>query len=295
VQRILRGRDEIRIMLRYPEAERRRLDSLEHMRIRTAQGAEVPLSEVATMERQNGFPSIKRENRKRVIGISAEIDNAIIDPNKITEELQSRLFPEIIKKYPGVKAALSGSLENQVNALRDLAIGFGFALFGMYALMAVAFRSYTQPVLIMTAIPFGIVGAILGHLLMGYDLSMLSIMGIIALAGVVVNDNIVLIDAINEYRAQGKPIYQAVLTAAHSRFRAVMLTTLTTFVGLAPLMGETSIQAQFLIPMAVSLAFGVLFATAITLILVPIIYIVLEDVVRAVRWAWYDAASENQH
>ena len=193
---------------------------------------------------------------------------------------------ETSTRFPEVKAEFSGTLERQARVNRELMVGFALALFGMYALMAVAFKSYLQPALIMTAIPFGMVGAVLGHLMLGFDLSMLSVLGIIALSGVVVNDNLVLIDAINELRRQGVSLPRALLTGTASRFRAVLLTTLTTFVGLVPLIGETSVQAQFLIPMAVSLAFGVLFATTITLLLVPIIYLVLEDVKTAARWVF---------
>ena len=286
VQRILRGRDEVKVMVRYTEAERRRLDTLEGMRIRTASGAEVPFSDVATVERATGFPSIRRQDRKRVIELTADVDNARSDPGTVNGILSERLFAETAQRYPGVQATLSGTVERQQRVNKELGIGFIFALFGMYAVMAVAFRSYLQPAMIMTAIPFGMVGAVLGHLLMGFDLSMLSVMGIIALSGVVVNDNLVLIDAINGLRDKGLSLYDAVLKGATSRFRAVMLTTLTTFVGLAPLMGETSVQAQFLIPMAVSLAFGVVFATCITLVLVPVIYLVLEDVKAAARWVF---------
>lgn len=286
VQRILRGRDEVKVMVRYTEAERRRLDTLEDMRIRTASGAEVPFSDVATVERGTGFPSIRRQDRKRVIELTADVDSTRTDPGTVNAALTERLFVEVAERYPGVQATLSGTAERQQRVNKELGIGFLFALFGMYAVMAVAFRSYVQPVMIMTAIPFGIVGAVLGHLVMGFDLSMLSIMGIIALSGVVVNDNLVLIDAINRLRDQGMSLHDAVLKGATSRFRAVLLTTLTTFVGLAPLMGETSVQAQFLIPMAVSLAFGVVFATCITLVLVPVIYLVLEDVKAAARWVF---------
>jgi multidrug efflux pump subunit AcrB len=284
VQRILRGRDEIKVMVRYPEEARRRLDTLENMRVRTAQGAEVPFSDVAHIERQVGFPSIRRQNRQRVIELTGDIDKSIIDPGKVNEALTTKLFPELTARFPNVIATFSGSAERQSMALKDLLIGLGFALCIMYAVMAVTFRSYLQPALIMTAIPFGVVGAILGHLVLGLDISMLSFMGFIALCGVVVNDNLVLIDAINTLRGENVPIHKAVAMAAASRFRAVLLTTLTTFVGLIPLMGETSVQAQFLIPMGVSLAFGVVFASAITLILVPVIYLVLEDVIRTSRW-----------
>lgn len=292
VQRILRGRDEVKVMVRYTEAERRRLDTLEGMRIRTASGAEVPFSDVATVERATGFPSIRRQDRKRVIELTADVDSTRTDPATVNAALSERLFAEVAVRYPGVQATLSGTAERQQRVNKELGIGFLFALFGMYAVMAVAFRSYLQPAMIMTAIPFGMVGAVLGHLVMGFDLSMLSIMGIIALSGVVVNDNLVLIDAINGLRDKGMSLHDAVLKGAASRFRAVMLTTLTTFVGLAPLMGETSVQAQFLIPMAVSLAFGVVFATCITLLLVPVTYLVLEDVKRAARWVFMRPLSD---
>ncbi len=284
VQRIQRGRDEVKVMVRYPEHERRSVQALHDMRIRTASGEEVPFASVATIERVIGAPTIRRRDRARMIKVEAEIDAAVVDNEAVNTQLKDQIFAELKDRFPGVETNFGGRTERQQRAFGELIIGLCGALFGMYALMAVAFRSYLQPALIMTAIPFGLVGALLGHLLLGMHLSMLSFMGIIALAGVVVNDNLVLIDAINRLRDSGMSVPRAVLAGASSRLRAVILTTLTTFLGLLPLMTETSTQAQFLIPMGVSLAFGVLFASGITLILVPVIYLVLEDL----RWVFLD-------
>src|SRR5690606_6888441 len=198
--------------------------------------------------------------------------------NKVMAEIRESIFPAIEKKYPGLGFGLGGQQKRQAESLGALGTGFMLALILMYALMAIPFRSYTQPLIIMSAIPFGLVGAIGGHLLMGYDLSILRAMGFVALSGVVVNDSLVLISAINEFRAQGMHLFDAVVAAAARRFRPILLTSLTTFFGLAPMIVETSVQARFLIPMALSLGFGVLFTTFVILLLVPSTYMIIEDV-----------------
>jgi len=198
--------------------------------------------------------------------------------NKIMGELRRDTMPKLMRAYPGLRWSLGGQQRQQAESLQSLGIGFLMALVVMFALMAIPFKSYSQPLIIMASIPFGIVGALGGHLLMGYDLSILSMMGLVALSGVVVNDSLVLISAINNYRADGLAPVDAVVAGGSRRFRPIILTSLTTFVGLAPMIFETSMQARFLIPMALSLGYGVLFATVIVLLLVPCIYMLLEDV-----------------
>jgi len=294
-QRVQRGRDEVKVMVRYPEGERRRLEVLEDMRIRTPAGAAVPLTSVAAMRWDVGLPSITRVDRERAIDIIIQVSKIKGgNPGEILGKLQDGYLGELEAKHPGVHWALTTTSKDQADSYRELGVGFIVALFVMYALMAVAFKSYLQPAIIMTAIPFGIVGAIGGHLLLGFELTMLSAFGIVALAGVVVNDSLVLIDAVNGLIKEGVPVREALIRGGRMRFRAILLTTLTTFFGLTPLMLETSIQAQFLIPMGVSLAFGVAFATTITLVLIPALYLVLEDIRRAGDWVHGNLHEEGE-
>lgn len=275
--RLQRGRNEVRVMVRYPEADRRSLADLEGLRIRTAQGGEIPLARAAWIEGGSGFSEINRTARKRVINVTASVDSRQANAGEILVDLKSGLLAELAADYPGLSFNLEGEEKERRDSLGSMKDGFLLALVGIYALLAIPFRSYSQPLLIMAAIPFGIVGAVLGHLLMGYNLSILSIFGIVALSGVVVNDALLLIDRINGGRREGTPMYEAVMAAGQRRFRPILLTSLTTFFGLAPMILETSVQARFLIPMAISLGFGILFATAITLVLVPTLYLILED------------------
>ncbi len=285
-QRIQRGRDDIKVMVRYPEQDRRSLADLDNLRIRTPAGAEVPFGEVATANFGRAFSSITRVDQKRTVRVSGEIDES--DPNAkpeaINRQLREQVLPALVARFPGLGWSFEGDQKKKSELLVSLGIGFLFALFLIYALMAIPLKSYSQPVLIMTAIPFGIGGAILGHLITGLDLSIMSMFGCIALAGVVVNDNIVLVDAINQRRETSGTLIEAVRDAGARRFRPILLTSLTTFGGLAPLLLEKSVQAKFLVPMAVSLAFGVVFATAVSLLIVPSIYIVLDDLRRG--WVW---------
>ena len=283
-QRIQRGRDEVRVMVRYPEDERKSIGDLENMRIRTLDGAEVPFSEVARAEAGRGFATITRANRQRTIDVTAEVDETTTNANEVLADLQTSFLPGLLDRHRGVTYSLEGEQQSQMEAMGALSKGFVAALFGIYVLIAIPFRSYVQPLIVMSAVPFGIVGAIWGHMFMGISMSILSMCGIVALTGVVVNDTLVLVDFINRHREEGLSRKQAVLEAGAKRFRAIMLTSVTTAVGVAPLMLDKSMQAQFLIPMAVALAFGVLFATAITLALVPAIYLMLEDVKGASRW-----------
>lgn len=287
-QRIQRGRDDVKVMVRYPEANRRSLAELEQMRIRTAAGAEVPLSDVATLQLGHSAANISRVDRRRALRVSGDIDEN--DPNasadNINQRIRDSIMPAIVSRHAGLSWAFEGDQKKKSDLLRSLAGGFGIALFVIYALMAIPLRSFLQPLLILTAVPFGIGGAIVGHIVTGYDLSILSLFGTIALAGVVVNDNIVLVDWVNRQREQGASLFEAVRTAGAARFRPILLTTLTTFVGLTPLLLEKSVQARFLVPMAVSLAFGVLFATAISLVMVPCLYLTMADLRAAMRSSW---------
>ncbi|MEC9047400.1 MAG: efflux RND transporter permease subunit [Planctomycetota bacterium] len=283
-QRIQRGRDDVKVMVRFPESERRSLQDLDTMRIRTAAGDEVPLDVVADVEHGRSSSTITRVNQVRALRVSGDIDEG--DPNASADAVNARLerdvMPQIVARFPGLSWGFEGDQKKKVDVLLSLGGGFIIALFVMYALMAIPLHSFFQPALIITAIPFGAVGAVLGHIVTGYDLSILSTLGVIALSGVVVNDNIVLVDWINQ-RRKDRSLLDAVSTAGAARFRPILLTSLTTFFGLLPLLLERSVQAKFMIPMAVSLAFGVLFATLITLVLVPCLYLVLEDVQRGVR------------
>jgi len=287
-QRIQRGRDDVKVMVRYPEAERRSLADLDNMRIRTPSGDEVPLDVVADTASGRSFSTITRVNQKRALRVSGEIDEN--DPDASADAINARLrdevMPVIMARYDGLSWNFEGDQKKKTELLLALAGGFIIALFAMYALIAIPLHSFLQPLLIISAIPFGFVGAVFGHLLTGYDLSILSMFGIIALSGIVVNDNIVLVDWINKRRREHDTVLEAVRTAGAARFRPILLTSLTTFFGLLPLMLEKSMQARFLIPMGVSLAFGVLFATLITLVLVPCLYLLLDDFVVSVRKSW---------
>jgi len=286
VQRIQRGRDEVRVFVRYPERERRKLETLETMRIRTPAGAEVPFSEVANAEFGRGFAEIRRVDRARTINVTADVNKESADVEAIKRDLTEHLG-RMVAAYPRVQYSLEGEAREQRESFASIGIGILFVLFVIYALLAIPFQSYLQPLIVMSVIPFGIAGAMLGHMLMGMSLTIMSIMGMLALGGVVVNDSLVLVDFVNRARREGKPLAEAVYASGMTRLRPVLLTSLTTFAGLTPLLLEKSTQAQFLIPMAVSLGFGVLFATVITLLLVPVNYLILEDLR---RWLGFGTA-----
>jgi len=277
VQRIQRGRDDVRVMVRYPADERRSLGDLENMRIRAADGTEVPFGTVAHAELGRGYSTIRRSDRQRVVNVTTDVDRSVISEGEVLADLRAGALPEILADYPGMTVSLEGQQREQRRTAAGLIRWYPVALFLIYALLAVPLRSYFQPLLIMSVIPFGLVGAILGHLLMGRNLSMMSVVGIIALSGVVVNSSLVLVHYVNSRRAEGETLGDAVVEAAITRFRPIVLTAATTFVGLVPLMTERSTQAQFLIPMAISISFGVLFATLVTLFVVPSGYLILED------------------
>ncbi|MBC8871380.1 MAG: efflux RND transporter permease subunit [Planctomycetes bacterium] len=283
-QRIQRGRDDIRVMVRYPRTQRASLADLERMRIRTQSGDEVPLGEVADIQYGEGLASISRADRRRMAEVTAMIDRKVIDNvEHIMEQLESGVLADVQQRYPGLSHSREGGMKNQERVLRELIIGFVVALFAMYATMAIAFKSYLQPALIASAIPFGLVGAVAGHVLCNETFNIVSFLGMVALAGVVVNDSLVLVDYVNRLVRGGMPVREAVPQACQHRFRAILLTSLTTFFGLTPLMAETSVQARFIIPMAITLAYGVAFATLITLTLVPSLYLMIDDATRLWR------------
>lgn len=278
-----RGRDEMRVFVRLPREERESLQTLENLIIRTPTGGEVVLGEAAHLRRSRGYTEINRYNGRRVLNVTADLGGDV-NATDIIASVERDIMPELLASYPGLSYELGGDQQAQAETSAGLGIGFAMALVGMFSLMAIAFRSYVQPLIVMAAIPFGLVGAICGHLLLGYKLSMMSFFGIVALSGVVVNDSLIFITSINDYRAAGMGAASAVYKAGVRRFRPILLTSLTTFFGLAPMILETSVQARFLIPMALSLGFGVLFATFIILLLVPALYLLIEDVaVRARR------------
>ena len=292
-QRIQRGREDVRVMVRYPREERSSIANLETMRIRTLDGSEVPFSSVAEAEMGRSFSTINRIDRNRSIRITADADKEKANLQVIREDLE-KVLPEVVAKFPGMNYSLEGEAREQRESFGSVFLGSVFVLFAIYSLLAIPFRSYIQPLIVMSVIPFGLSGAIVGHLIMGKSLSIFSIFGMLALAGVVVNDSLVLVDYINRQRRNNVPLTDAVRKAGVARFRAIMLTSFTTFAGLVPIMFEKSTQAQFLIPMAISLAWGILLATFVTLLLVPINYLLLEDIKRACRnyWNWQTGVSK---
>ena len=286
-QRIQRGRDDVRVMIRYPKDSRRSLADLEDLRIRTPDGGEVPFYAVARAELGRGYATIRRANRQRVIDVTADVDIAQVAAGDVLAELQRTFLPVLEADYPGMSYSLEGAEAERNESMLGLFTNFATALVVIYALLAIPLRSYVQPLIIMSVIPFGLVGAIFGHWFMyftreiftdqTFNFSMMSIFGFVALTGVVVNSSLVLVHYINEQRAKGIALEEAVRDAGVARFRPIILTSITTFVGLAPILRETSVSAQFLIPMATSLGFGVVFGSTISLFVVPSGYLILED------------------
>lgn len=277
VQTIQRDRDDVSVVVRYPLNERQSLDNLQTMMIRTPTGTTIPFAEVADANMGRGFSSITRVDRKRTVTIDADVDKENADIEAIKRKLAEDL-PELLASFPDISYSFEGEAREQRESFGSLRTGIFFVLAVIYALLAIPLRSYSQPITVMLVIPFGVVGAILGHMIMGMNLSIMSYMGMLALSGVVINDSLVLVDFVNKRRLEGLKIESAVRVAGVARFRAIMLTSLTTFLGLTPLIFEKSTQAQFLIPMAVSLGFGIIFATLITLVLIPCNYLILEDI-----------------
>ncbi|MBE0535110.1 MAG: efflux RND transporter permease subunit [Phycisphaerae bacterium] len=284
VQRIQRGKHDIRVMVRYPQDQRRSLADIERMRIRLPDGTEIPFSMVAQVDYGQGYAAIRRADLRRVVNVTANVDETVANADEINANLQKELLPALQSQYPELKWRFAGEQRERSESFGALKTAFPIALLAIFGLLAVQFRSYIQPLIVMSAIPFGIVGAVLGHVILGwvmgttYNIGFLSLFGIVALSGVVVNDSLIMIDLINHERRAGIALQEVVRDSATRRFRPIMLTTMTTFFGLAPMLLEKSLQARFLVPMAISLAFGVAFATMITLLLVPSLYMILEDV-----------------
>lgn len=291
-QRIQRGDEEVRVMVRYPEEQRQSVGNLQDMKLRTADGAEIPFTELAEIEFAEGYSTITRINRERSVNVRARVDKESVEPFRIVKEVREQKIQAILDKYPSVGFQLQGATQDEAEATGSLAIGGLLAMLAVYALMAVPLKSYSQPLIIMSVIPFGMIGAVLGHWILGMPVSILSLFGIIALAGVVVNDSLVMVDYVNKARAAGTDLRHAVLDAGCRRFRAITLTSLTTFFGLLPIVLEKSLQAKIVIPMAISLAFGIIFATVITLLLIPCLYLILADAKRGMQsfLSWYGLA-----
>ena len=267
-------------MVRYPRADREMTSSLNNMYIRTPAGDEVPFDTVARLDISQGLLKATHINFQRASEVTAEANKELVQPSKVIADIRERVLPELLQKYPGLRYELSGMADEERKLGVSLLVGFALSIFGIYALLAIPTKSYLQPLIIMGVIPFGIIGAIVGHWLTGYDFSMMSMIGVIALSGVVVNDSLLLVDHANQAVARGADRYAAVVDGTRRRFRAIMLTSVTTFMGLAPMLLERSTQAQVMVPMAISLAFGIVFATVITLLLVPCLYMMLEDLRR---------------
>ncbi|MFN3197191.1 MAG: efflux RND transporter permease subunit [Bradymonadia bacterium] len=272
-----RGRDELRVMVRLPLADRQTEQALESMLLRTPTG-EIPLSQAATVDEGRAYTEIRREDARRILNVTADVDRSVANADKVLSSLTTQVMPQLKADFPGLEFEFGGERRERNDSLASLGIGFIFALLCIYGLLAIPFRSYLQPAIVMSVIPFGLVGAVVGHMVLGYDLSIISMFGIVALAGIVVNDSLILVVSINEMRDEGMSPYEAVVAGGARRFRPILLTSLTTFFGLMPMIFEPSVQARFLIPMAISLGFGVLFVTFIVLIIVPAIYCILEDV-----------------
>ncbi len=275
-QKLQDERGEIKVRVVLPEASRMSLANLERLRVPTPSGGRVPLMEVASLKTERGFGTLARVDGRRAITITADVDEDTANAHDIVEQLREKLA-DIGERYPGVSISFEGQQRDQIEAFGSLYFGFPAAMLGIYAIIAILFRSYLQPFIVMAAIPYSLVGAMLGHYLVGYPFTLLSMIGSVALAGIVVNDSLILVDFVNRARRQGMPLVDAVVHGGKSRLRAIVLTSLTTISGLGPMMLEQSFQAKFLIPMAVSIIFGLAFATGLTLLLLPVLYIVLDD------------------
>jgi len=272
-----RGRNEVRVRVSLPEAERVREFDIEHLLIRTPSGRDVPLRQVTEVSEGRAYTSITRRDGRRTISVTSVVE-PVDETNQVLATLNAEILPQLARDYPGLAFGFQGRQADMQESLTALAYGFLLAVVVFYVLLAIPFRSYTQPLIVLVAIPFGIFGAVIGHLIMGYSLSIISLMGIIALSGVVINDALVMIDYANGQRKAGASPFESIHRAGVRRFRPILLTTLTTFGGLSPMIFETSRQARFMIPMALSLGYGIVFATGIILVLVPCLYMMMEDV-----------------
>lgn len=278
--RVQRGREDVRVYIRLPINERDAIADLERFRVSVGNGNEVPLGQVANVSFGAAPATINRKDGQRVVTVSADVNPQVVTGQAVSDQLEGQILPAIRQDYPQMQFSFGGEQEEQSESLGALFAGFILALLAIYALLAIPFKSYTQPFIIMSAIPFGVIGAFLGHAIMGIPVGILSMFGIIGLSGVVVNDGLVMIDFINELHKNGKPMREAIIEGAQARFRPILLTSITTFLGVAPIIFEKSLQAQFLIPMAVSLGFGILFATSILMVLIPALAVVQYNAVQ---------------
>ena len=277
-QRIQRGSSEVIVYVRYPEEERESLGALEDMRFRLSDGREVPARSVATIREQRGYSQIQSVNGRRIVSVTGDVDYAVTTPSDVISVLRESVLPELQERYDGLSFSFEGESREQKEDLESLQGNMMIALMLIYVLLGAQLRSYIQPVIIMTAIPFGVVGAIWGHFLLGHDVTFISLFGMVALTGVVVNDSVVLVDYLNKHLDEGRSTVESCRRAIARRFRPIMLTTMTTSLGLLPMLLETSLQAQFLIPMVISLATGILFSTTVILILVPCLITIVQDI-----------------
>ncbi|MEC7420173.1 MAG: efflux RND transporter permease subunit, partial [Pseudomonadota bacterium] len=292
VQRIQRGREELKVMVRYPYTERQSVRSLYDARIRLNDGTETPLNTVANLTETRSFSSIDRVNGLRIVTVSAEVDSDVITPTQANARVSNELMPRMKKQFPGLQVRLAGAGLDQTRDLASLGQMMTIAMLVIFLLLASQLRTYTLPFVVLAGVPFGAAGAVIGHFILGYNISFISIFGIVALSGVVINDSLVLVDQYNRLRAEdGKPPAEAIVEAARRRFRAIFLTTATTALGLAPMLFEDSTQAQFLVPMAVSLATGIVFASAIILFLIPALVMIRHNLGNRARRAF--AATAN--
>ena len=275
-RKVQRGREDVKIMVRYPPEDRRRIYDVELMRIATPDGSLVPFTEVARLTEGTGFGLIKRINQRRTVTVTADVDTAQTQPERIIADLRST-FPDLLRRYPGVELAFGGQKLETSQSFGSLKQSFVIAVLLIYVILAGLFRSYVQPIIVLSVVPFGLIGAVVAHYFMGYPLTILSMIGIVALTGIVVNDSMILVTFINRMVADGMPAQEAVIEGGKGRLRAILLTSVTTVLGVAPLMMEQSFQAKFMIPMAVSISGGLVFATVLTLVAVPSLYLIMLD------------------
>ncbi len=281
-----RGRDEVRVYVRRPREERASEADIERFLLRTPQGAEMPLSLAVDMKRGRAFTEIERRNGRRIVHVMSELDTSVANANQIVASLSREALPRIVARHAGLTYDFGAGQRGQRETTGSLGSNYIFVLLAFFAMLAIAFRSYAQPLVVMVAIPLGLIGAFWGHVLMGYDLSLISMMGVVALSGVVVNASIVLIDGVNVARAEGLAPFDAMFDTCKKRFRPILLTSMTTFFGLVPMLTETSTQARFLIPMVISLAFGLVFATTLTLLVIPAGYLVADGAAEKSARVW---------
>ncbi|MFO0948431.1 MAG: efflux RND transporter permease subunit [Planctomycetota bacterium] len=272
VMRLQRGRHEVKLMVRYPESERKSFTNFDEIRIRTPQGDEIPLGELAQIDVRQGYTEINRLDQTRSITVTADLDESKANAREIVADLKSTFMPGLFEKYPLLRVRWEGQQEQTDESVNSLFFGFLVAVFAMYALLTMEFKSYLQPAIILVAIPFGLIGAIFGHLALGLNLTLFSLFGATALAGIVVNDSIVMVDTINQRRRDGFTLRQALLQAGPRRFRPILLTSITTIGGLLPIVLEPDVQAQILVPMAVAISFGLMWTTILVLIQAPVMY-----------------------